>query len=62
MFYEKVVEYCEKEGLSLSAFEKKCGIGNGTVARWKDNASKPSLATIEKIAKNTKVPISKWLK
>ncbi len=62
MFYEKVIEYCEKKKISISAFEKKCGIGNGTVGKWKDDASKPSLATIEKIAKNTNVPISEWLK
>lgn len=62
MFYEKVVEYCEKKKMSLSAFEKMCGIGNGTIGRWKDDASKPSLSTIEKIAKATKTPISKWLK
>lgn len=62
MLYEKVMKYCTKEGLSISSFEKKCGIGNGTVGRWKDNASKPSVTTLEKIAKETNVPITEWLK
>lgn len=62
MLYEKILDYCEKEGLSISAFEKKCDIGNGTVGRWKDDASKPSLTTLEKIAKATKVSVTEWLK
>lgn len=62
MLYEKIVDYCEKEGLSISAFEKKCDIGNGTVGRWKDDGSKPSLTTLEKIAKATEVSVTEWLK
>lgn len=62
MLYEKILDYCEKEGLSISAFEKKCDIGNGTVGRWKDDVSKPSLTTLEKIAKETKISVAEWLK
>lgn len=62
MLYEKIVDYCGKEGLSISAFEKKCDIGNGTVGRWKDDVSKPSLTTLEKIAKATEVSVTEWLK
>ncbi len=62
MLYEKILGYCEKEGLSISAFEKKCNIGNGTVGRWKDDVSKPSITTLEKIADATKVSVTEWLK
>ena len=62
MLYEKILAYCEKEGLSISAFEKKCSIGNGTVGRWKDNVSKPSITTLEKIAKETNIPVTEWLR
>ena len=62
LIFEKVMDYCKKEGLSISSFEKKCGIGNGTVSKWKDDVSKPSVATLEKIAKETKIPITEWLK
>lgn len=62
MIFKKVMDYCKKEGLSISSFEKMCGIGNGTVSKWKDDASKPSVATLEKIAKETKIPITEWLK
>lgn len=62
LIFEKVMDYCKKEGLSISSFEKKCGIGNGAVSKWKDDVSKPSVATLEKIAKETKIPITEWLK
>ena len=62
LIFVKVMDYCKKVGLSISSFEKKCGIGNGTVSKWKDDVSKPSVATLEKIAKETKIPITEWLK
>ncbi len=41
-------------------FEKKCGIGNGTVGRWKNDNSKPTVQTLLKIVKATGVPIERW--
>lgn len=61
MFYDKVVDYCSRNGISIMAFEQMCGIGNGVVARWKNDSSKPSLNTLMKIEENTKIPIKKWL-
>ena len=53
MFYEKVVAYCKENNLSISAFEEKCNIGNGTIRKWRDNCSKPSFQTLEKIKNAT---------
>lgn len=61
MIFQKVKAYCEENNLSISSFEKKCNIGNGTVSRWENDDSKPSLATLEKIEKGTRIPISEWL-
>lgn len=62
MFYSKVIEYCNKNNISVSAFEKKCGLTNGTVNGWKTKGSNPSFTTLQKIEKATKIPIQKWLK
>ena len=62
MIYSKVIEYCEKNKLSIAAFEKKCGLGNGVVGRWKDNNSLPALTTVQKIAEATKIPVEKWVR
>ena len=36
--YERVIEYCKKEDLTISAFERFCKLGNGTVHRWKNKS------------------------
>ena len=61
MIYKKITDYCSKNNLSISAFEKRCGIGNGTIAKW-ESESNPSLDSLEKIATATGIPLSKWLK
>lgn len=61
MIFEKVKAYCERNDLSISSFGKKCSIGNGTVSRWENDDSRPSLMTLEKIEKGTGIPISEWL-
>ena len=60
MLYEKVKEYCEENNTSISALEKKCGIGNGTIRLW--DKSSPSLTTLLKLEKGTGVYITEWLK
>lgn len=62
MVYNKVIEYCNKNNLSICAFEQKCGIGNGTVAKWKEKNYEPSIPTLQKIVNATKIPIEEWLK
>ena len=47
--------------MSVSAFEKKCGIANGTVGKWKDGGN-PSLDTLQKIVLTTGIPIDEWMK
>jgi transcriptional regulator with XRE-family HTH domain len=61
VIYDKVIEYCEKNKLSIAAFEKKCGIGNGTIGRWENNSSLPTMSTLQKMEIATKIPIRKWV-
>ncbi|MCI7739333.1 MAG: helix-turn-helix transcriptional regulator [Lachnospiraceae bacterium] len=60
--YEKIVSYCKKNNLSIHAFEKMCGIGNGTVGRWEGDKFKPSLPTLSKISKATGISVSELVK
>lgn len=61
MIYKKITGYCEKHNMSICAFERKCDIANGIVARWKDDKSLPSLSTLQKIEKATGIPMKKWI-
>lgn len=60
MIYKKIVKYCEENKISITALEKKCGIGNGTIGKWADG-KKPSLDTLEKIANGTGISVSEWV-
>lgn len=60
MVFDRVVEYCQNAGMSISSFEKLCGIGNGAVGRWKSGVS-PSIATLSKMEKATGIPIQVWI-
>lgn len=57
MIYEKIIGYCERNSLTISSFEKMCGIGNGTIGRWKEEKSNPSLQTLKKISTVTGISI-----
>ncbi len=57
---DNIQEYCKKQNLSISAFEKKCGLGNGTINGWKK--SSPRLDSIEKISITTGISVTKLLK
>ena len=61
MVYEEIEKYCRNAEISISRFEKLCGIGNGAVGRWKDGHVSPSIATLSKIEKTTGVPIQVWI-
>ena len=61
MLYERIVEYCERNGMTISAFEKHCELANGTVAKWKANPSSAKVETVMRIVARTGIPIQKWI-
>lgn len=61
MVYEKVVEYCKNQKISIASLEESCGIANGTIGKWKDNVSEPSLKTLKRLEEYTKLPVVYWL-
>ena len=62
MIYENVVDFCRSRSISISKFEKMCGLGNGTVSKWKDDKNMPSMKILVRIEKCTKVPIESWIR
>lgn len=60
MIYENVVAYCRLYKISVVQFEKKCGLTNGTVRKWK-LGSDPRVNSLKKVAEATKIPIEKWV-
>lgn len=57
---DNIESYCKKNKLAIKAFERKCGIYNAAVKRWKMYNQTPTLRTLEKIVTATGIPIEKW--
>ena len=55
-----MASYCKENQISIMEFERKCDIGNGTVGRWKNDNSKPTVQTLSKIATATGIPLERW--
>jgi transcriptional regulator with XRE-family HTH domain len=60
-YYNKVKEYCEKQGISIHVLEKQCGIGNGIIGSWRSKNSVPNIETLEKLAQGTNTNIKEWI-
>ena len=60
MIYEKIVQYCTDNDMSIMAFEKMCGLSNGTVGKWKDEKLNPSYDSIRKIVSATDITFDVW--
>lgn len=61
MIYERVLEYCTEEEITVKEFEERCKIGNGTVGKWKAGICTPSVRTLSKIQHETGISIGYWL-
>ncbi len=62
MIYENIKEVCDKKKISISALEKKAGIGNGTIGKWKEEKSGPKVETLLKIAEVLGVSVGRLIK
>nr|WP_288825547.1 hypothetical protein [uncultured Clostridium sp.] len=59
MYYKKVEAYCKKNNIAISVFEKKCGLGNGTISGWID--SNPRIDSLQKVAAEMGITLAELL-
>ena len=55
MLYEKIKQEAEKQNISISALERKAGLGNATIKGW--NKSSPSVKNLCAVANVLNVSI-----
>lgn len=60
MNIEKLAAMCKEKGITFHKLEKECGIGNGTIARWK--TSSPSVANLKAVADYFEVTVDELLR
>ena len=56
LIIEKVYDLLEKHGLNPHTFEKKVGLANGAIQRWKNGLSAPSRRTLARISEAFDLP------
>lgn len=59
MYYKKVEAYCKKNNIPISVFEKRCGLGNGTISGWVD--SNPRIDSLQKVATEMGITLAELL-
>lgn len=59
MYYKKVEAYCKENNIPISVFEKRCGLGNGTISGWVD--SNPRIDSLEKVAAGMEITLAELL-
>jgi len=59
MIYDKIKLLCVNKRMSICTLEKKVGLSNGAVGKWRE--SSPSLDSLRKVAKYFDVPIEYFL-
>lgn len=59
---EKVIQWCKENNTTISALERKCDIGNGTIGKWGKNGRLPSLDVLIKISKETGISLDDLIK
>ena len=60
MNIDKLAAMCKERGISFRKLEKECGLGNGTIARWK--TSSPSVANLKAVADYFGVTVDELLR
>lgn len=64
MIYQKLVDYCAANGLTIAALERKSGIANGTISAWNpenEKPSNPSLVSLQRLSSFTGIPIAELI-
>lgn len=59
--YERVIEYCKEQDIPVYKFEQICGIGNGTISKWRKRNVVPSIGSLVKISIGTDIPLMYWI-
>lgn len=61
MDYNVLKEYIASKKLSIHQVEKSAGLGNGTISKWEDGKTSPTLASLEAVADVLKINVTDLL-
>lgn len=59
MIFKKIESWCKENNTTISALEKKCGLGNATIRGWSDSI--PRVDKLQKVSEVTGIPIAELI-
>jgi len=59
LLFDKIDNFCKKNNLPLYLFERKCGLGNGTISGWK--TASPRIDSLQKVAKEMGITVDELI-
>ena len=59
MVYERIKKLADEKGISIYALEKKAGLENGAIGKWRE--SSPTLKNLQKVADALEVSITELI-
>lgn len=59
---KNIDRYCKEQNITIKEFERRCGISNSLVNKWRTGVAKPSLSTLAKIVSTTGIELGEWFK
>jgi len=58
--YNNIKKICDDRKIAITQLEKKSGLGNGTIGKWRDVT--PNMASLEAVAKALGLPTAELMK
>ncbi len=58
--YNNIKKICDDRKIAITQLEKKSGLGNGTIGKWRDVT--PNMASLEAVAKALELPTAELMK
>lgn len=55
MNFARIRQLCNERNISITTLERECGLANGTVCKWQDEAQRPRVDTVKAVADYFKV-------
>lgn len=62
MIYDNVVELMIKKNMTIFELERKAGLANGTVRKWKGSTNSPKIESVMAVAKVLGVTANRLLR
>ena len=59
MIYDNVVELMIEKNMTIFELERKAGLANGTVRKWKDSTNSPKIESVMAVAKVLGVTVNR---